>query len=465
MKSPESRKQKRKTKPHRPGRGIEVIRPQVAGRDVGSREHWVSAPEQEPGIPNVKSFPTTTPGLKRLVNWLIPQGVESVAMESTSVYWIPVYEFLESRGIEVLLVNARELSQVPGRKSDLKDCQWLRLLHSCGLLRGSFRPAEATCQLRALWREDSNLQAEQTRALQRLQKALDQMNVQVHRAVSDLTGKTGLSIVRAIVEGERDPHRLAAFRDCRCRKTEAEIAEYLTGTWRSEHLFNLKMNLQRYDDIAQIRAQYEAEIQRCWAAQQPAERAQAQAPPHPNAAKEKDLTRRGEQALRTALWRLTGVDLTHIDGMGPATAQLVLSEVGPDLQSFPTEDHFASWLRLTPRLSITGGRPIRKRKNQGTGATRVGGALRMAALSLKHSDSALGAYYRRLARRKDASVAVFATARKLAILTYRMLKYGTAYVDEGVKAYEERFRQKRLHSIQNIAKSMGYQLVAVEATS
>ena len=401
-----------------------MIRPQVAGRDEGSREHWVSAPEQEPGIPNVKSFPTTTPGLKRLVNWLIPQGVESVAMESTSVYWIPVYEFLESRGIEVLLVNARELSQVPGRKSDLKDCQWLRLLHSCGLLRGSFRPAEATCQLRALWREDSNLQAEQTRALQRLQKALDQMNVQVHRAVFDLT-----------------------------------------GTWRSEHLFNLKMNLQRYDDIAQIRAQYEAEIQRCWAAQQPAERAQAQAPPHPNAAKEKDLTRRGEQALRTALWRLTGVDLTHIDGMGPATAQLVLSEVGPDLQSFPTEDHFASWLRLTPRLSITGGRPIRKRKNQGTGATRVGGALRMAALSLKHSDSALGAYYRRLARRKDASVAVFATARKLAILTYRMLKYGTAYVDKGVKAYEERFRQKRLHSIQNIAKSMGYQLVAVEATS
>jgi len=267
----------------------------------------------------------------------------------------------------------------------------------------------------------------------------------VPKPLVDLTGKTGC----AIVDGQRNPHRLATFRDCRCKKSEGEIAEYLTGTWRSEHLFNLKTSLQLCDKIAQMRADYEAEISRCLAALQPTERAQAQAAPHPNSAKEKALTRRGEQALRTALWRLTGVDLTRIDGIAPSTAQLIFNEVGTDLQSFPTEDHFASWLRLTPRLAITGGKPIRKRKNQGTGANRVAAALRMGALSFKHSDSALGASDRRLARCKDASVAIFATARKLAILIYRMLKYGTAYVDEGSKAYAERFRHKRLHSIRN----------------
>ena len=225
------------------------------------------------------------------------------------------------------------------------------------------------------------------------------------------------------------------------------------------------MTLQLYDHLEKSLASYAAEIQRCLRAQQPPERADKQPPPHPNAAKAKAMSRRGEQAMRTALWRLTGVDLTHIDGIAPTAAQTVLSEVGPDLQSFPTEDHFASWSRLTPRLSITGGKPIRKSQHKGTGATRVAAVLRMAASSLKHSDSALGAYYRRLARRKDASVAIFATARKLAILIYRMLKYGTEYVDEGAKAYEERFRNQRLHSIQNIAKSMGYQLIAVETTS
>ena len=221
MKSPPSRiKRQRRSRRAQAarGRGLQVIRPQVAGIDLGSRGHWVSCPEAEEGTPNVKVFPTTTPGLTRLSDWLQQQGIESVAMESTSVYWIPLYELLESRGMEVLLVNARELSRVPGRKSDMKDCQWLRLLHSCGLLRGSFRPAEATCQWRTLVREQGNLREEQTRAVQRMQKALDQMNVQVHHAVSDLTGKTGMSIVRAIVAGQRHPKRLARLRDCRCKK-------------------------------------------------------------------------------------------------------------------------------------------------------------------------------------------------------------------------------------------------------
>ena len=234
--------------------GVKVIRPKVAGIDLGSIQHWVAAPPKGDGSPNVKVFGTTTPQLERLVEWLKAQDVESVAMESTSVYWIPLYELLESRGIQVILVNARQLSHVPGRKTDMLDCQWLQVLHSCGLLRGSFRPTESICQLRALLRERSNMIRERTRAVQRMQKALDQMNIQVHRALTDITGKTGMTIVRAIVAGQRDPKILAGYRDRRCRKSEAEIAEYLTGSWRREHLFNLQMALRLYDQLEQILA-------------------------------------------------------------------------------------------------------------------------------------------------------------------------------------------------------------------
>lgn len=444
--------------------GVKVIRPHVAGIDLGSRQHWVACPTVEEGKPNVRVFGTTTPELNELADWLHEQAIESVAMESTSVYWIPLYELLESRGIDVLLVNARQLSHVPGRKSDMLDCQWLQLLHSCGLLRGSFRPAESICRLRALLRERGNLTQERTRAVQRMQKALDQMNVQVHRALADITGQTGMRIVRAIVAGERDPKQLAAHRDPRCRKSAAEIANYLTGNWRQEHLFNLHMTLQLYDEVERILAAYDEEIMGCLVELQPPERVQMHPGPHPSPAKEKALKSRGEQPLRTALWRVTGVDLTRIDGIAPGAAQVVVSEVGLDLHSFPTENHFASWLRLAPRVPISGGKPLPK-KNKGTGATRVAGVLRMAALSLKNSHTALGAYFRRLARRKDASVAIFATARKLAILIYRMLKYGQDYVDEGAQAYQERFRQRRLRSLTTIAKSMGYKLVPVDAST
>lgn len=444
--------------------GMRVIRPAVAGIDLGSRQHWVACPEVEKDQPHVRVFGTTTPELNQLADWLQEQGIESVAMESTSVYWIPLYELLESRGVEVVLVNARQLSQVPGRKSDLLDCQWLQLLHSCGLLRGSFRPVESICRIRALLRERANLTQERTRAIQRMQKALDQMNVQVHRALADLTGRTGMKIVRAIVAGERDPQQLAAHRDPRCRKSVQEIARYLTGNWREEHLFNLQMTLQLYDQLEAILLAYDEEISRCLVELQPPERLAMQPGPHPNASKERAMRGRGEQPLRSALWRVTGVDLTHIDGIAPATAQVVLSEVGLDLDNFPTEDHFASWLRLAPQVPRSGGKPLPK-KTRGMGATRVAGVLRMAALSLKNSQTALGAYFRSLARRKDASIAIFATARKLAILIYRMLKYGQDYVDEGAQAYQERFRQQRLRSLKNAAKSMGYQLVPLQSTA
>jgi transposase len=406
---------------------------------------------------NVRQFRATTPQLQELVQWLLEQGVESVAMESTSVYWIPLYELLEAHGIEVVLVNVRHLSRVPGRKSDMQDCEWLQQLHSCGLLQGSFRPDEGNCRLRALARERANLGAERTRIVQRMQKALDQMNVQVHHAVSDLTGKTGLAIVRAIVAGERDPDRLAALRDRRCKKSVKEIAEHLTGTWREEHLFNLQMGLRRYDEIMQVIAEYDAQL-RSWIAEMaPPDRREVSIPAHPNAGKEKAMRRRGEHAIREALWRWTGVDLTQIDGLAAQASEVVLTEIGTDLRTFPDEDHFVSWLRLSPNTPTSAGKPLRRRN--GTGATRVAGVLRMAACTLAHSPSALGAYYRRMARRKGSSIAIFATARKLAKLIFRMLRYGQQYVDEGAAAYEARFHQQRLFHLTQTAKELGYQLI------
>jgi transposase len=216
--------------------GLPVLRADVAGIDVGSIEHWVGCPPKPDGSANVQSFGTTTRALEQLADWLQSEGIKSVAMESTGVYWIPLYELLESRGLEVLLANAKQLANVPGRKTDMSDCQWLQLLHSCGLLRGSFRPSEEVCQLRALMRECSNLIEERGRKVLRMQKALDQMNVQVHRAVTDITGTTGMDIIRAIVDGERDPLALAGLRDKRCSKSVEEFAEHLRGTWREEHL-------------------------------------------------------------------------------------------------------------------------------------------------------------------------------------------------------------------------------------
>ena len=454
---------RKKTSKKRSPKGLLVTRPRVAGIDIGSTEHWVCGPASDDGEPNVRVFRSTTPQLEKLADWLKEQGVESVAMESTSVYWIPLYELLESCGIEVVLVNARHLRNVPGRKTDMADCQWLQLLHSCGLLRGSFRPGEAICRLRALQRQMANLVAQRSRYVQWMQKALDQMNVQVHRAVSDMTGQTGMAIVRAIVDGERDPTKLAALRDHRCKKSAEEIAEHLTGTWREEHLFNLESSLRLYDALESTIATYQQRLLEEFEHIQPPERREQPVPAHPSRAKEKYMIRHGEQELRTALWRLSGVDLTRVDGIGTGAAQTVLNEVGFDVSAFPDENHFVSWLRLSPRTPISGGKPLKKRRN-GLGANRVAATLRMAAVSLQRSKTALGALYRRKARQKGAAVAVFVTARRLAVLIFRMLRYGHDYVDEGEKAYERRFELRRLAGLTDAAKALGYTLVKEPAS-
>ncbi len=435
------------------------IHPEVAGIDLGSREHWVCAPEVTPGKPNVRTFGTTMPQLQHLADWLLEQGVESVAMESTNVYWIPLYELLESCGIEVLLVNARQLRYVPGRKTDMRDCQWIQLLHSCGLLRGSFRPHEAIVRVRTLHRQLSTLGAESTRFVQWMQKALDQMNVQIHRAVTDLTGQTGMAIVRAIVDGERDPVRLAGLRDRRCKKSSREFAEHLTGNWRDEHLFNLKSALKLYDMTQREIAAYEARILEEIQALQPVERRDQPVPKHPNAIKEKAISRRGGHHLRTELWRFAGVDLTRIDGIGTEAALTLLTEAGLDLTAFPSEKHFVSWLRLAPKTAVSAGKPLHYKKANSTGSTRAAAVLRMAAVSLKHSKTALGAAFRRKARHKGWTVAVFSMARRLAVLVYRMLRYGQDYIDIGEACYEDRFRRRRLAGLKDAAKSLGFNLV------
>jgi transposase len=399
-----------------------------------------------------------------MAEWLKVRQVESVAMESTGVYWIAPHEVLEAQGLQVLLVDTRQLAQVPGRdkKSDPTDCEWIQRLHSCGLLRGSFRPEEAVCMLRTLVRDKANLVAESGDWLRRMQKSLDQMNVRVHRAVSDLEGATGMAILRAMAGGERDARKLAKFRDARCSQTEQEIAEQLSGHWREDHLFSLQQALKMYDAAQERIAAYEQEILRKLHEMEQGEPPQPTAPPLQNANKARAIKKRGQEAKRQALYRMSGVDMTQIDAIGVETVEVVVSEYGCDLSRFPTEKQFVSHATLAPRVPTSGGKPVRKKKRN-SASTRVAAALRMAALSLRHSQTALGAYYRRMAQRRGADIAVFATARKLATLIYRLLRWSLPYVDEGAAAYENRYRQRRITSLMAKAKELGYQLAPLPA--
>jgi transposase len=443
---------------------LEIIRRDVAGLDLGSREHYVCAPASDGEGRELEHFGSTTAELHHLVRWLKERGVRSVAMESTGVYWIPVYEVLESQEIEVVLVNARALKSVPGRKTDVLDCQWIQLLHSCGLLKGAFRPSDEVCAVRALIRERGTLTQSAADWIRRMQKCLDQMNICVHHAVADLTGVTGMAIVRAIVAGERDPKILAGLRDPRCHKSVEQIAAHLEGNWRSEHVFVLGQALQTYDFLQARIAEFDQEIMRSLSALEraPMEARDAAAAVPPE--KMRRMRKRGQAPLHEALCRMSGADLTTIDGIGVETAQIVLSEIGRDLEDFPTEKHFVSYLKLVPKLAISGGKPVASKRRLST-TTRVGAALRMAATTLRHSKTALGAEFRRLSRIKGAGVAVFAMARKLAVQIYRLLKFGQTYVDQGVQAYEERFRQRRIAACHQMAKSLGLCVLPMETAT
>ncbi len=360
----------KKKKNRKASQGLRVIQPDVAEIDLGSRKHYVCCPPRKDGLPNVQSFKTTTPELLRLADWLKEEGVRSVAMESTGVYWIPLYELLESRGMEVILANSRMLSRVPERKTDMLDCQWIQRLHNCGLLKGAFCPNESTCRWRTLVRKKNMMESERADWVRRIQKCLEQMNIQVHHAVSGITGQTGTSIIRAIVNGERDPNKLAQFRDPRCKKSVEQIAEHLTGNWREEHLFVLKQNLGMYDHMCTRLDQYQSKILKVLESLQPPDLKPEPIPEVRNQAKRKNIRKRGQKPMRIGLFLFSGVDLTTIDGISAGTAETVLSEIGRDLIAFPTEKHFAAYVNLAPKLAISGGKPIRK-KPRGSGPTSM----------------------------------------------------------------------------------------------
>jgi len=444
---------------------LPILEPHAAGIDVGSKQHWVCAPTQDGTSREVVAFGATTAELQDLAAWLKARDVASVALESTGVYWIAVAEVLEEQGLEVWLVDTRQLAQVPGRniKTDPIDCQWIQRLHSYGLLRGAFRPTEVIAQLRTLVRDKAILVAESADWMRRMQKSLDQMNVRVHRAVSDIDGTTGMAIVRAIVQGDRDPENLAKLRDYRCQKTEAQIARELQGHWRADHLFSLQQALKMYDSIAERIAAYDQEIQRQLAHMTPPERSDQTAPPLANANKVRGIKRRGEEQMRQALYRVSGVDATQIDGVGVQTVETVISEYGTDLSQFPTEKHFISHITLAPHMAKSGGKPLPRHKKPHSASTRVGNALRMAALALQHSDTALGAYYRHTAQRRGADIADFASARKIGVLIYRLLRWGQPYIDEGAQAYEKRYQQQQIKRLTAKAKTLGYQLIPATA--
>jgi transposase len=437
--------------------GLRHVHLDAAGIDVGSEQHWVAVPEGRDEHP-VRSFASFTNGLRELSDWLERCGIETVAMESTGVYWIPLYELLQERGIEVLLVNARHVKNVPGRKDDCLDCQWLQKLHTFGLLRGSFRPDAEITALRSYVRHRDTLVAEAGSWVQRMQKALVQMNVQLHTVLSDVTGVTGLAILREIVAGERDPVRLARHRDYRCRASQEQIVSALTGHYRDEHVFALRQALECYDFYQRQLRECDRHIEQCLSALDRLQDATAELP----APRRKHTQRDNEPRfqLRAPLFALTaGIDVTQLPGISPYNGLKLISEVGTDMARFKTEKHFVSWLTLSPHVNASGGRVLSSHTRPS--ANRAAHIFRLAALSLGRSDTALGAFYRRLAGRVGKPKAMTATARKLAILFYKLMRGQLDPKALDANYYDEQQRDRTVRSLRRRAKSLGLQLFDV----
>jgi transposase len=431
--------------------GLSLMHPNAAGVDIGSAMHFVAVPPDRDDEP-VREFASFTADLHALADWLERCGVDTVAMESTGVYWIPLYELLERRGFTVLLVNARHVKNVSGRKSDVLDCQWLQQLHSFGLLSGAFRPAERVCELRSITRQRAMLLKAQARQVQHMQKALTQMNIQLANVLADVAGVTGQKIVRAIVAGERDTQTLAAYRDVRVKATEEEIAKSLEGTWRDEHLFALRQALAAYDFCGTQLAECDTEIESRLNALHRHELA-------PPKGKRRSKARNAPKFdVREHLFKVCGVDLTRINGIDVSTAMIVISEIGTDMSRFPTVKHFTSWLGLCPGTKISGGKVLGSKSKRT--ANRATQALKLAAVALRSSKSALGAYYRRMCSRMDKPKAVTAAAHKLARLVYVMLTRGEEYTDQGQQYFEERYRERVVRQLTKKAHELGLEVVA-----
>jgi transposase len=422
--------------------------PNAAGIDVGASSHWVAVPPHR-AEESVREFGPMTGDLNAMADWLLACGVDTVALESTGVYWIPVYEVLEQRGLKVWLVDARQMKYVPGRKSDVQDCQWLHKLMSLGFLRAAWRPDGEVCTVRAVARQREVLLAEQASWVQRMQKALVQMNIQLTEVLTDVMGLTGQAIIRSIVAGERDPKALARHRDGRVKASAEKIAKALTGNWRDEHVFVLQQSLAMYDDIARHLTECDTKLQALLSELGQAKVDLGKAP------REGSKLRR-EFDARQILANWAGVDLTRINGLGLTAVMKILSELGPDLGRFETVKHFCSWLGLCPGTKISGGKVLSAKTKRS--ANRVRQALKMAAMSLSHSDSALGAFYRRLCSRMDKPSANTAVAHKLARMVYFMLTRGEDFVDQGQQRYEEQQRLRNVAALKRRAAALGFDI-------
>lgn len=453
MKRNKSKRASAKRARKRLSRHLEQVNLYAAGIDIGAHEHYVAVPEDLDDTP-VRSFSCFTGDLERMADWLVEIGIQTVAMESTGVYWIPAFEVLEERGLEVLLVNARHVKNVSGRKTDVVDCQWLQQLHTYGLLQGAFRPSQEVCALRAYLRQRAMLVDYAGTHIQHMQKALRQMNLLLENVVTDITGKTGMTIIRAIIEGERAPEKLAQHRDPRCKSSEEVIAKSLHGHYRDEHLFSLRQAVELYDI-------YQAKLCACDAAieQQLNAFEDRGDPAHLSATAKSRAKAKNAPGfdVRAHLYRVTGVDLTRVDGINSSTALSVLSETGLDMSCWKTGKNFASWLSLSPGNTISGGRVLTRRTKRST--NRAADALRLAAFGLANSKSALGAFYRRMRARLGAPKAITATAHKLARLIYSMLKHGTEYVDRGQDYYEQQYRDRVVKNLRKRAAQLGFALM------
>lgn len=450
---------KKKAPRPRPLETLTMIHPHAAGLDIGSREIWASVPVDRDDEP-VRRFGTFTPDLEQLVAWLLRCRIDTVAMESTGVYWIPVFELLEARQIRAALVEPRQLKRVPGRKSDYLDCQWIQKLHSLGLLTASFRPDAQMRTLRTYLRHRAELLERRAPHILHMQKALQQMNLQLHHVLSDVTGLTGLKIIRAIVSGERHPLTLAQLRHPTCKASTDKIAQALTGTWLPEHLFVLQQSLEFFDFYSQQVAQCDAVIERQFAALKPRWDGVVPADLPP---RKPDSHSKNQPSVRTRaeLLRLTGVDLVAVHGISASLAQTIVTEIGTDMSQWPTEKHFASWLGLAPHNDISGGKILRSRTLPTD--NRAGQAFRQAAAAVSRSQCAFGAYYRRKKAHLGPMSALVATAHKIARTVYHMLKHHVPYYDIGAAQYTRTQQERELLSLKKKAAKLGFTLTPHES--
>ena len=433
--------------------GLPIIHDRAAGIDIGARFHVAAVPPDLCGEP-VQTFQAFTGDIERMADWLVSAGIKTVALESTGVYWVPVYEVLEDRGIEVIVANAREARAVPGRKSDVNDAQWLQRLHACGLLRASFRPGRDIAALRTYLRLRERHLEYGAAHIQHMQKALTFMNLQLHHVVSDVTGVTGLKIIRAIVKGERDPQVLSTMRDVRCKASTETVCAALVGNYQPEHIFALTQALALYDFYQARVDECDAEIERALAALNAGRASPASPLPQP-----KHKTKQPNAVnfdTRPLLYQLTGVDLTQIHGIGPYLALRLIGECGTDLSRWPTAKHFTSWLTLSPGCKISGGKVLSAHTRKTT--NRITAHLRLAAVTVGRTNTALGAFYRRLAARIGKAKAVTATARKIAVLFYNAMRFGMAYQDPGADHYESRYRERVVKQLHRRAAEFGFTL-------